>query len=83
MVFCSINNEGTINACYSTGTILGKGIIIGGFCSDNTNGEINFSYWDVQSSGINISSGAIGKNTNEMKSQSNYTNWNYDVIWKN
>ncbi len=73
-------NTGYINNCYSIGYVLGI-TAIGGLVGMNMNGIVTDSYWDINTSGRNISSGGVGKTTLEMKRQGTYSSWDFTNIW--
>ena len=57
---------------------------IGGFCSIQGGSgieEINYCYWDTQTSGTTESDGGTGKTTAEMMMQSTFETWDFDEIW--
>ncbi|MCE5339625.1 MAG: hypothetical protein LLF92_00670 [Planctomycetaceae bacterium] len=80
-----------INKCYSTGTIFTNGEITykGGFLGYyGGSGIITACFWDVNSSGISnglgygSSSGAVGKTTVDMQTQSTFTGWDFNTpVW--
>ena len=75
------SNSGTINKSYCAASLLG-GCFTGGVTGQNTGSIIN-SLWDMDASGQTYSSGGIGKTTEEMKTQSTYTDtgWDFSTIW--
>jgi len=73
------NNSGNITYCYSIGGVSG-GYFIGGLVGANSNGSIEHSFWDVQTSGITFSAGGTGKTTEEMQQRSIYTAAGWDLI---
>ena len=91
------SNSGTIAECYaSTGTITvtnafssyGGLTTKGGFAGYNTS-TISQSYWDTTTSGetlmagvdSSVTSGATGKTTAQMQTQSTYTGWDFTTTW--
>ncbi len=68
------NSGSTITNCFSTGAVTGS--IKGGLCGQ-TGATINSSYWDTQTSGLATSYGGTGKTTAEMKTQSNFSGWDF------
>ncbi|MHC4111304.1 MAG: GLUG motif-containing protein, partial [Planctomycetota bacterium] len=74
------NDRATVTNSYSTGPVSGT-ISTGGLIGENYNGIIFDSFWDVNSSGQNISSGGTGKTTSEMMQQSTFINWDFVDIW--
>ena len=71
----------TIDNCYSTGAV--SGADIGGFCRGNY-ATITDCFWDIETSGTEISDGGTGKTTAEMKTESTFTDAGWDFttpIW--
>ena len=70
-----------VEYCYSTGAVSGS-TILGGLIGTNE-GTVTNSFWDKETSGRTSSSGGTGKTTEEMKTQSTFTNagWNFTTIW--
>ncbi len=66
---CSVN-RGVIEQCYATGALVNAINSIGGLC-DTCWGEINSSFWDVETTKTgspgDTDKGAIGKRTSEMQ----------------
>jgi len=77
----SKDGSGTISNSYSTGLVTGT--TTGGFIANYKGGTITNSYWDVNTSGklTSAGSGATGKTTSEMKTQSTFTDWDFSSIW--
>jgi len=74
-----LNLWGTISNCYSTGTVNGK-TPVGGLVGDNSEGTVNDSLWDVQTSGQTASDGGTGKPTTEMKSIATFTGAGWNIV---
>jgi PKD repeat protein len=56
---------------------------IGGLIGDSYDeNKIYDSYWDIETSEQNNSSGGIGKNTTEMKIQSTFVSWDFNNVWR-
>jgi len=86
------NAAGTIRNCYSTGAVTGDkdvaGLVGGGY----NPAEVTNSFWDVQTSGQNGSTGGTGKTTAQMLDQDTYlqAGWDFtdetvngaDAIWE-
>jgi len=81
--------DGTISNCYSAGSVSGTGNV-GGLVGDNQD-TIENSFWDIEASGqvsgvgAGSSSGALGKTTAQMQTQSTFTDagWDFSMpIWK-
>jgi hypothetical protein len=74
-------SSGNISLCYSTGKVTGT-YNTGGFAASNSGICSNNNYWDIETSGWEISACGTGKTTNEMMQQSTYEpDWDFDVIW--
>ncbi|MBL8878817.1 MAG: hypothetical protein JNG88_06810 [Phycisphaerales bacterium] len=43
--------------------------------------QVNYCYWDTQTSGQSSSAGGTGKTTAEMKMQATFQTWNFTSIW--
>ena len=67
------NDEGIITQCYSSGGVSGNERI-GGLTGDG-NARVTFCFWDVETSGLTISAGGIGKTTAEMQSAETFLVW--------
>ncbi len=85
---CGYNNRGTITNCYAAGSVTG-GVgseYLGGLCGYDYDGTITNCFWDVETSGIGIEGddnyGATGKTTEQMQTQSTFTdaNWDFSVV---
>jgi hypothetical protein len=75
---------GTITNCYSTGSVAGTGLTIGGLVGDNENGTTSASFWDIQTSGYPYSAGGAGLLTAGMQMMSTFTNAGWDFttpVW--
>ena len=76
--------SGTISNCYSTGQII-TGSYVSGLIGIQRFGSIENSFWDINTSGIPDpqagspdTDGMIGKTTNDMQTQSSFTNNGWD-----
>lgn len=74
-------NYGTINNSYSIGVVMGQGVTIGGLVGYNSNGIINNSYYDIQTSGQNDEGKGEGKTTAEMREKATFINWDFNAVW--
>lgn len=74
------NSNSTIDNCYAIGALTSSDDT-GGFSSGFEGGTITDCFWDTQTTGIATSSGGTGKTTALMKTESTYTNWDFDTIW--
>jgi len=81
--FCGYNASGTITECYSTGDVSGSSPV-GGFCGYSAGGVGAACFWDTETSGLTSSGGGTGKTTEEMKTQSTFTDagWDFTETWK-
>jgi hypothetical protein len=78
------NNRGTISDCYSIGDVSGNGKYVSGLVA-SSGGIVTDSFWDVNTSGLDYSSGGVGKTTEEMQTKSTFTDagWDFSTpIWK-
>ena len=73
-------NSGSVMMCYSTGMVSGE-TRLGGLIGDNYNGSTHLSYWDIQASGLDFSSGGRGKTTEQLKNIQTFRGWGYDDVW--
>jgi len=73
---------GWIYKCYSTGNV-SRGREVGGLVGVHVAGEVADSFWDVETSDCNISAGGTPKTTEEMKTQSTFTDatWDFIEVW--
>jgi len=74
-----IHQSDNIDKCYSIGSVIGEGYI-GGLIGHNFNSNVTNSFWDIQTSGQNLSSGGTGKLTSEMTEVVTYTSLNSDGL---
>ena len=74
-------NSGSVMMCYSTGMVSGE-TRLGGLIGKNKNkGSTYLSYWDIQASGLDFSSGGRGKTTEQLKNIQTFRGWGYDDVW--
>jgi photosystem II stability/assembly factor-like uncharacterized protein/alpha-tubulin suppressor-like RCC1 family protein len=78
--FCGHNYQAEFTNCFSTGEVTGSASK-GGFNGYNEGGTISNCYWDTESSGLTNSSGGSGKTTSLMKTESTFSNWDFDYVW--
>lgn len=75
-------NVGSIFASYSSGRVTGTGFVAGlSACCGGVMGNIQNSFWDLQTSNQTGSPRATGLTTTEMKNQASFTNWNFGNVW--
>ncbi|MCU0799305.1 MAG: PKD domain-containing protein [Candidatus Thermoplasmatota archaeon] len=76
-------NYGSILNSYATGSIIGVSDYVGGFVGYYNWGWVNNSFWDINASGKNTSSGGTGKTTFEMRSRTTFTDagWDFLYVW--
>jgi hypothetical protein len=74
-------NEGNVANSYSSGSVSGN-YYFGGLVGAN-DGTVSNCYWDTETSGQENSDGGMGKDTDEMKTKSTFTDatWDFDIIW--
>lgn len=69
-----------VKKCYSTGLVTGLNSI-GGLMGRNYDCETEFSFWDINSSGITYSAAGTPKTTAEMKIIETFLDWACDGVW--
>jgi len=75
-----LNYAGTVTQCYSSGDVSGNERV-GGLVGENY-ARVTYSFWDVETSGLAVSAGGIGKTTTEMQSAETFLGWGgCDSIW--
>jgi hypothetical protein len=67
-----------ITNCYSAGAVSGNSYV-GGLIGRN-NGNVDYCFWDVNSSGQASSAGGTGKTTAEMQTKSTFTDAGWDFL---
>ncbi len=75
------NSQGSIWRVYSTGMVTGASRVGGLVGNSAVLGDTLYAYWDVDTSGISVSDGGVGRSTAEMMQQSTYVSWDFDTIW--
>ncbi|HUV42061.1 MAG TPA: GLUG motif-containing protein [Sedimentisphaerales bacterium] len=74
-------NCATIENSYSIGRPFSLGgSDVGGLVGGNYEGTISGSFWDIDSSGMDISDGGEGKTTEQMQMQSTFTDAGWDFV---
>jgi len=76
---------GCLDNVYSTGYLVGAscgGLV--GANSDPTHSFVTDSFWDIETSGQGSSVGGTGKTTEQMKTQTTFTDagWDFVLIWE-
>ncbi|MFC1633329.1 GLUG motif-containing protein [Planctomycetota bacterium] len=74
------NRKGTVEQCYSVGQVFGTRDCIGGLVGDNVGGNINASFWDIETSNQSTSAGGTGKATAEMLTTDTYLKAGWDFV---
>jgi hypothetical protein len=76
-------NSGSITNSYSTGKVFIEqgGFGLGGLVGVRYDGTDTNNFWDIQTSGTEISDGGTGLNTNQMKRRSSFSGWDFNDIW--
>lgn len=70
---------GVVMYCYSASSIMGSsnaGPLVGA-----GNGDITFSYWDINASGQESSAGGTGLNGIAMREAASFTDWDFTNVW--
>ena len=76
-------NRGTITNCYATGSVTSgdNSWHLGGLCGENWPGStITNCFWDTQTSGTSVSDGGTGKTTEQMQTESTFTDAGWDFL---
>jgi hypothetical protein len=91
--FCgTLLESGSIENCYSIGSVTNSNIYLGGFTGrhgypgDEASwiGSVTSCYWDKQTSGLTVSDTGTGKTTAEMRQQATFIGWNFSappIVW--
>jgi hypothetical protein len=72
-------NAGNVSDCYSTGGVTGVEDV-GGLVGDNFQGNVDRSFWDVQTSGQASSDGGTSRTTAEMKNLTTFSGAYWNII---
>jgi len=71
--------EGIVTNSYSTGSVTGDNNV-GGLVGENAGTSIvSNSFWDIETSGMEVSDGGIGKNTTEMQDIATFSGAGWDI----
>jgi len=79
LVGSNSSSASDVNTCYSTGVVTGGGSYVGGLVGYNY-GDVNDSFWDVNTSGRTTSGGGIGKTTAQMQDINTFLNAHWDFL---
>ncbi|WP_240644616.1 S-layer homology domain-containing protein [Paenibacillus paeoniae] len=76
-------NSGEISYSYAAGSVTGSGIRVGGLIGNNSSGTISYSFYDSGTTGQSDTGKGDGRTTTEMKTQSTFTDsdWDFTSIW--
>lgn len=80
----SAHNWNRISNCYSRGLVIGR-VFVGGFLAlKESTASISNNFWDIETSGLEISDGGTGRQSDIMKLLSNYTEvgWDFANVWR-
>ncbi len=75
------NSFGEVDSSYSSGTVTGTGARVLGFIGYSSGGTSTASYWDEETSGVNVSYGGTNKTSLEMKISDSFGDWDFSEIW--
>jgi len=73
------NNDGSITICYSTGAVSATGTYVGGLVGIGW-GDVNSSFWDVETSGQTTSDDGTGLPTAEMQTAKTFLEAGWDFV---
>ena len=74
-------NRTFVTNCYSKGSVLGTNNLGGLIGYKEDGATITSSYYDTQTSGQTDTGKGTPKTTTEMKTQSTYTDWDFETVW--
>ncbi len=76
-------NEGTVSQCYAVGALSQFAMVVGGLIGADFTGDVEASFWDVDTCGIAGSYSGVGLSTGEMQLASTFTDsgWDFDTTW--
>ncbi len=78
-------NTGTITDSYATGNVIGvdeRYEIVGGLVGSNPDGDVDYSYYDKETTGqSNSTDKGIPKTTEEMMQQDTFEGWDFEETW--
>jgi hypothetical protein len=72
-------NYATVINSFATGNVTGD-YYVGGLVGHNNGGTVTNSFWDIETSGQNVSAGGTGKNTTEMKDIVTFSGATWKII---
>ncbi len=72
----------TIRTSYAAGPVNGSSGNVGGLVGLNTSGSVSYSYWNMQTSGQDISAGGAGLSGEQMLSANNFIGFDFKTpVW--
>jgi len=71
----------TVTNCYSAGSVSGTSSV-GGLVGGQAQAIVSDCFWDIDTSHQEDSAAGLGKNTDDMKRQSTFTNWEFGWVWR-
>ena len=72
-------NWDRISNCYSVGSVIGTNDV-GGLVGLKVDGQVTFSFWNTETSGLSTSAGGTGKTTAEMQTAGTFLDVGWDFI---
>ncbi|MGQ9546286.1 MAG: GLUG motif-containing protein [Dehalococcoidia bacterium] len=72
------DSPGVVNRCYSSGRVVGLSFV-GGLVGSNW-ATVTNSFWNVESSEVNVSDGGTGRSTAEMNDIATYANAGWNIV---
>jgi hypothetical protein len=73
------NNGGSVSYSYSGSSVIGADRV-GGLVARNWDGTVDNSFWNRETSGIDVSDGGTGKTTADMKSVTTFSDAGWSVV---
>lgn len=77
----NVGGKATIKNSYSLGKVEDASDTVGGLVG-YSEGKVLNSFWDIDTSGQDISAGGQGKRDAAMREQTTYQDWNFSTIWQ-
>lgn len=76
------SNGGTVSRSYAAGTVVSEVSEVGGLVGEAFGaGTVEFSYWDTETSEVEVSAGGTGEPTALLKQSATYESWNFLDTW--
>lgn len=77
----NVGNQAVIENSYSLGKVSAQSDNVGGLVG-YSEGKVQNSYWDLDTSGQIYSAGGIGESDAKLHEQTTYQNWDFKTVWQ-